>query len=161
MTPSLAKVVALSGLLLGLVCHVDAHADTGNLVINATVLSKSNCKFNNPGSATISFPAIDPSGAAAQVLSGALSFTCRGSASTAVYAVTQDGGLYNSAGNRMRHSSNFAEFLPYNLALSPTGGSAPKNVSQALTATVTIPVASFQQAIVGSFADSVIITVSP
>ena len=61
----------------------------------------------------------------------------------------------------MRHSTNFAEFLPYSLALSPTSGSAPKNVSQPLTATVTIPVASFQQAIVGTFADTVVITVSP
>ena len=161
MTSSLARIVAIFGLLLGVGSHVDTYADTGNLVINATVLSKSNCKFDIPGTATISFPAIDPSGAAAQVLSGALSFTCRGSAPTATYSIVQDGGLYNSAGNRMRHSTNFAEFLPYSLALSPSSGSAPKNVSQPLTATITIPIASFQQAIVGTFADTVVITVSP
>ena len=161
MTRSLARFVAISGLLLGLGGYVDTYAGTGNLVINATVLSRSNCKFNNPGSATISFPAIDPSGAAAQVLAGALSFTCNGSAPIASYTIVQDGGLYNSAGNRMRHSTNFGEFLPYSLALSPTSGSAPKGVSQPLTATVTIPVASFQQAIAGIFADSVVITISP
>lgn len=161
MLRSLLRFATLTGLLAGTCLPFNVQAATGNLVISATVLSKSKCTFDNPGTATVSLPAIDPSGASAQVLTGSLPFTCKGSAPIATYSIAQDGGLQNSAGNRMRHSTSLGEFLPYDLAISTTSGSAAKNVSQPLTLTVTIPVASFQQAIAGAFADTVVITVSP
>lgn len=138
-----------------------ASAATGSLVVGAAVLSKSNCKFANPASATISFGTIDPTLATPQSQSASFTFTCKGSAAVAIYDISDDGGLYYAGGNRMRHATTATEYLPYTLTLTPSSGSAPKNVAQIVTATVTVPVASFQQAIAGNFSDTVVITINP
>ena len=138
-----------------------ASAAAGNLVIGAAVLSKSNCKFANPASETISFGTIDPTLSTPQSQSVSFTFTCKGSAAVAIYDISDNGGQNFAGGNRMRHATTATEYLPYTLTLTPNGGSAAKNVAQIMTATVTIPVASFQQAIAGAFSDTVIITINP
>ena len=135
-------------------------ANTAAMSVSATVLSKSNCKFPN-GSITLPFGTIDPSGTANAVASSTTTFTCSGSAATATFLITQDGGLHNASGNRLQHATVPGAFLPYSISLSPTTGTVPKNLAQTLTITGTILPGDYQQAIAGNYADTVTMTIAP
>ena len=150
--------------VVGFVCVIFSAmtqaANSTNMGVSATVLSKSNCKFPN-GSIALAFGAIDPSGSANAVASSTTTFTCAGSAATATFLINQDGGLYNASGNRLQHATVAGTFLPYTLSLTPTTGTVPKNVTQTLTLGGMIAPADYQQAIAGNYADTVTLTISP
>jgi spore coat protein U-like protein len=150
--------------VLGFACALFlAAAQAANTIpagVSATVLSKSNCKFP-VGSLVLAFGAVDPAGSANAAASSSTTFTCAGSAPTATFLITQDGGLYVSAGNRMQHATLPGVFLPYTLNLTPTSGTAPKNIAQTLTITGSITATDYQQAIAGNYTDTVTLTISP
>jgi spore coat protein U-like protein len=137
-------------------------ADSATLHLSAVVLSKSQCKFNS-GSMAINFGAIDPSSTATYTKSGTITFKCAGSAILASWGVSADNGQHYSSGlakRQMRHATVLTEFLPYSLNL-PQSGFAIKNVTTTLTVTATITPADYQNAIAGSFTDTVQLTLSP
>lgn len=130
--------------------------------VGATVLSKNQCKFTNGGPTVLSFGTIDPSSPATQTAVATTTFRCTGSSATATYSISSDDGLYETGANapRMRHSVDLTRFLPYTIDL-PQSGSAPKNVVQTLTVTGTVLPGDFQNALGGSYFDTVTLTIVP
>lgn len=137
-------------------------AASGTLSVSAVVLSASNCKFR-PGSGTLlDFGTIDPSSASNKTGSVTMVVRCQGSADPATFIVTAGDGLYSTgpALPRMRHTVNVVEFLPYTLN-TPISGTIPKGVDTNVVITGTTTPAQFQNAIAGTFADTVVLTLSP
>ena len=131
--------------------------------VSATVLSTSNCRFNAPATATLAFGTIDPSGIANATATSSLVVRCGGSAANATFAITDDSGLYKTGpgGYRMRHAVTTSAFLGYSVGYSPQTATIPKNTDQTITVTGTITAAQYGNAIAGSFADTVTLTISP
>jgi len=150
-------LAALAGALVGAPAVA---ADGHSLTISATVLSNSNCRFSAAAS-TLSL-SIDPASSAPVTASGSVSIRCVGAAATANWSISSDNGLYGSSPSalRMRHGTDFAQFLPYSLSF-PASGSVPKNVWQSLPVTATVLPADFQNASSGAYSDSVTLSLLP
>lgn len=135
---------------------------SGIVSVDAVVLSKSNCRFDNSG-ATLAFGSVNPASTTAATAVTTTTFKCAGSAPTASYAISHDSGLHETApdANRMQSTTTPSAFLSYSLALSPSSGSAAKNATVTFTITGSIPVSAFQDAAVGSYADTVTLTIVP
>jgi spore coat protein U-like protein len=132
------------------------------LAISATIVSKNICRFTNAGPSALAFGAIDPSSGSAVVATMSTTFRCTGSDPVATYLVTSDDGLNESGPGapRMLHAVTAGNFLPYALDL-PQTASVPRNVVQTLTVTGTIAPSSFANALVGAYADTVVLTIAP
>lgn len=156
---AIAAALAVLAFLAGAV--PSAFADTGALDVTATVLSKSQCKFDTTTS-TLNFGALDPAVAADVAASASVDFVCRGSAPVAAFAFTDDNGQNPSGpgARRMRHVAA-AEFLPYDLAFSPAFGTVPKNVHRTLTISGTVRWADFRGSMAGAYTDSVVVSILP
>ncbi|MDP1610661.1 MAG: spore coat protein U domain-containing protein [Sulfuritalea sp.] len=140
-----------------------AHAaDTAIVSVGATVLSKNNCKFQGSTALALAFGNIDPSSASPATASTGISFKCGGSSPTASYSITHDSGLYETGvnANRMKHAT-LNEYLPYTFSLTPSSGTVAKNVSLAITVDGSIAPASFQDASMGAYSDTIVVTVNP
>ena len=150
-------LAALAGALVGAPAVA---ADGHSLTISATVLSNSNCRFSAAAS-TLSL-SIDPASSAPATASGSVSIRCVGAAATASWSISSDTGLYGSSPSalRMRHGTDFAQFLPYSLAF-PASGSVPKNVWQSLPVSATVLPADFQNVSSGAYSDSVTLSLLP
>lgn len=137
-------------------------AGSNTLSVTAAVLSKSICKFKSATS-TLNFGALDPSSSVNVSSSATVIFVCNGSAPNATFFISEDYGLYKTGpgANRMRHATVLTEFLPYSLTLNPTSATVPKGVNQTLTVSGTVTAANYQNALMGNFADTVIITLTP
>ncbi|RLJ63714.1 spore coat protein U domain-containing protein [Sulfurisoma sediminicola] len=139
-------------------------ADTATVVVGATVLSKSNCKFNAPGTATLAFGNVDPASGSPATASTSLVLRCGGAAASATFNLTHDSGQWETApnANRMKHATaSPAEYMAYTLTLTPQSATIPKNTDQTITIDGSIAPADFQNASMGSYADSVVITLNP
>jgi spore coat protein U-like protein len=139
-----------------------AFAATGTVTISAVVLSASNCKFR-PGSGTLlDFGAIDPSSLTNKTANVTLVIRCQGSADPASFVITAGDGNYSTGPGqpRMRHTVNAAEYLGYSLN-TPISGTIPKGVDSNVVVTGTVTPAQFQNALAGSFNDTVQLTLSP
>lgn len=153
-TASLVLAFFLTGL---------AHAGgTNSLLVSATVLSKSNCKFNSATSA-VNFGNLNPGNSTDVTANTAITFRCIGSAPIATFSITQDDGLYESgpSANRMRHATITTEYLPYTLTLNPASGTVAKNTVQTLTITGTVKASDYGIASAGAYADTVVISIVP
>jgi len=138
------------------------YADSNIVSVTATVLSKSQCKFNS-NTATLNFGDLDPANPVDKTIDTSINFKCGGSAPTATFSITDDDGLYEigSNRNRMRHTTVLTEYLPYSLTLSPTSGTVPKNTDQTLTVTGTVRGVDYQDATMGSYSDTVVVSIEP
>ncbi len=138
-----------------------AFGDTGTLAVTATVLSKSNCKFDTKTS-TLAFGALDPAVAADVNTTASVGYVCRGSAPVAAFLFTDDDGQNPSGpgARRMRHVAA-PEFLPYSLLLSPASGTIAKNAPGTLTVSGTVRWADFRGSMAGAYADSVVVSILP
>jgi spore coat protein U-like protein len=138
-----------------------AFGDTGTLAVTATVLSKSNCKFDTKTS-TLNFGALDPAVASDVNASSSVDFVCRGSAPVAAFLFTDDNGQNPSGpgARRMRHAAA-PEFLPYSLLLNPVSGTIPKNAPGTLTISGTVRWADFRGSMAGAYMDSVVVSILP
>jgi spore coat protein U-like protein len=138
-----------------------AAADSHTLAVAATVLSRNKCRFTAPGPTALSFGAIDPSVAAPATASAVLSIRCTGSDRNVVYQLAGDGGLNGAAGQpRMRHASDPARYLPYQLNI-PQSGTAARNALSNVTVNGNISPADFVNALAGDYADTVTLTILP
>lgn len=137
-------------------------ADGASVPVSATVLSKSNCKFRGAKSVALAFGNIDPASVSAATASTGLVIRCAGSAGMASYALTLDGGLYGTGPGalRMKHAS-LNVFLPYSVSVTPSSGSVAKNVDLDITVSGSVAAADFQNATMGGYADTLVITLNP
>jgi len=131
--------------------------------VSAVILSKSNCQFNNPGTATLNFGPLNPLTPTDVTDSTTLGFVCRGSAAVATFLISDDDGLHETGpnDNRMQNTTNPTAFLPYTLTLSPSFGNANKNSEQTLDITGKIFGADYQTSIPGVYTDLVILSLQP
>lgn len=153
--------IVCASLLIGMTAPALA-ADTDIVSVGATVLTKNNCKFNNPSSASLAFGNIDPSSSGNATATATLSIRCGGASPIVSYALNHDSGLHETGvnANRMKQAT-LNEYLPYALTLTPASGTIPKNTDQTITLSGTITPANFQNAAMGAYADTVVITLSP
>lgn len=155
------RVLGCAAVLL-FACALAHAAGSTVLAVTASVLSKSNCKFDTTTPNTLAFGAIDPSSLTAVTATRVWTFTCKGSAPTASFLVTATNGSHYSGGTRqMRHGTTLTAFLPYSVSVSPAAGNATKNVQVSLTITGTVLPADFGGAIAGAYSDTVTVTLSP
>lgn len=138
-----------------------AFGDTGTLAVTATVLSKSQCKFDTKTS-TLNFGVLDPAVAADVNAAASVDYVCRGSAPIAAFLFTDDDGQNPSGpgARRMRHAAA-PELLPYGLAFSPASGTVPKNVHRTLTISGTVRWTDFRGSMAGAYTDSVVVSILP
>lgn len=133
-------------------------ADTNTLTVSASVVGT--CKFST-GTSTLAFGGMDPSSAADATAAGSVTFWCTRGAS---YSLVDDDGLHETApnANRMQHTTDTTEYIPYSLSLSPTSGSGSgPSTPVTLTINGTVANADYVNALAGSFGDTVVITVTP
>jgi spore coat protein U-like protein len=131
-------------------------ADSNNIAVSTTVIPI--CKFNSSTS-TLNF-VMDPSSTADATASTSLTYWCtKGSTAT----VTTSNGLYAAGFSpRMRHTTLVTLFLPYTLSLvGATQTGLGKTAPLTLTINGTVLNASYINAHVGTYGDTVTITVSP
>lgn len=149
-------------LLLLLVAPTAQASDNAILTFSATVLSKSQCKFNT-ATATLDFGTLDPTNPVDVTASAMLDFVCRGSEPMATYFIGDDDGLHEAGLNahRLAHETVVDAYLPYGLSLAPASNTVPRNSAQTLTLTGVLPGASYQTAVAGRYSDTVTITIAP
>jgi spore coat protein U-like protein len=137
-------------------------ADSQVVSVTATILSKNQCKFKSK-TAALSFGDLHPSEPVDRTVAASITFRCVGSAPQATFAITDDDGLYETGpdANQMRHSTDTAEYLPYTLILTPTSGTIPKKADQTLTILGTVKGVDYQNALMGSYSDTVVISIEP
>lgn len=133
-----------------------------SITVQAVILSKSICKFKTKGVA-LDFGLLDPVAATDVTRQTSIEFVCNGSADPATFLITKDDGLNASGpnGTRMQHSTTPANFIPYAVNLNPTSGTVPKSELQTLTVTGTILGNDYRNAIAGTYADTVTLTINP
>jgi spore coat protein U-like protein len=148
-------------LFVALLQIVDA-ADTDVVIVNATVVSKSNCKFNS-ATAAIPFGTLDPTNPVDKTVNTFITFRCAGSSSMATFFISDDDGLYETGpnANRMRHATFVTEYIPYVFTLNPISGTVPKNSTQTLSISGTVNGVAYQDVAAGNYSDRVVITLAP
>jgi len=159
-------VRSLAALLVGVLLAAvpgEAGADGALVNVSATVLSRSNCRFRRNAAPVLAFGSLDPFSAADAAASATIDFRCTGSAQPAVFAITDDDGLYETGANanRMRHTANPSEYLPYEFSVSPSSGSVPRNTWIPLTITGVVRAVHVQDAAAGTYTDTVTLSINP
>lgn len=163
MSRRIKKVLYLLIMLGGILAADRLLAGGPNSVnVSAALLSKSNCRFNTAVSA-INFGSLDPANPVDVTVSTSVTFVCRGSAPAATFSINDDDGLYEGGpdGNQMLHATLPVTYLPYSLSLSPNSATVPKNATQTLTITGTVLGSDYQNAFMGSYSDTVVISIVP
>ena len=135
-------------------------AGAHTITVSATVLAGGNCRFQAAAS-SISL-SIDPASGAPGTASGTLSIRCNSAAANVAWNLSANSGLYGSSPSalRMRHGTSATEFLPYTLSF-PASGIVPRNTWRSLTVTATVLPADFQNALSGTYSDSVALSLLP
>ena len=77
-------------------------------------------------------------------------------------AVASDDGLYESGAGqpRMRHATVLTSFLPYTLNF-PAAGTVPRNTVTNMSISATMTPADFDNARVGAYADTLVLSITP
>jgi spore coat protein U-like protein len=139
-------------------------AGSHTVTIGATVLSVGNCRFDTAGPTALTFAPIDPSSLANATVSANIGYRCTGGGAlpNLTWSISSNDGQYETGAGapRMRHLVDPTRFLPYSLNV-PASATVPKNTNLNFTVVATIQVADFQNAIAGTYTDSVVLTIAP
>lgn len=131
-------------------------ADTANVAVSATVTGT--CKFNSGGA--IAF-ALDPNSAApaAGTVTSPIFWCTKG----ASYTVTgNDGANSVTAGARRMKHATLTEYIPYSFSYTATGTGTGKTTPITLTlSSATVANTDFVNASAGSYADTVVLSITP
>ncbi|HEX9191762.1 MAG TPA: spore coat protein U domain-containing protein [Candidatus Deferrimicrobiaceae bacterium] len=141
-----AALVAMAG---------SAMADTTTVAVSATVTGT--CRFLSTG--TISF-ALDPSsGGVANGTVGQPTFWCTRGTN---FTITDDDGLWESGTtHRMRHATVTTEYIPYSFTYTSTGTGGGRGTTVTMDIASQVLNADFINALAGSYADTVTLTITP
>lgn len=139
------------------------HADTGTLAVSAMVLSKSNCSITSANPLTLAFGDIDPASWANATATATATIRCNGKANPATFLLTLGDGNHATgpSARQMQEGSVPTEFLAYSLTATPAFATIAKGATQLITISGTITPAQFQNARVGTYSDTVRITLTP
>lgn len=152
---------ALGSLLLVALWSSLALAATGTVAVNATILSNSNCRFRPPGAtAALNFGALDPFNPVDVTRTVGMEVRCGGPAGNATYLIVDDDGL-NESGPGAHRMVNGGAFLPYTFSYAPASATIPRNTNSPITITGTVRGIDYQFAPVGTYTDTVTLTIVP
>lgn len=122
------------------------------------------CVFSTTA-ATLSFGSLNPGNPVDVNVSATLTFKCAGGPPGTMwtYSVADDDGLYETGidANRMRNTTATTQYLPYTFTYAPATGTIPRNTNQTLTINGTVKGIDYQNAYVGSYSDTIILTITP
>lgn len=156
----LCKIAAASLLALA---AASAGAVTQNLSVQASVQSV--CTFTT-AARTLDFGSLDPSAAAAQnniALDGAISYKCTNGVTPSSLSVG-NGSNWSGTTRQMKNTlSN--DYIPYTLNITMPGTTTGQGFSAGKERTISITgnltAAAYEDAVAGSYGDTVVITVAP
>ncbi len=140
--------------------------DTSNVSVTATVISRGYCWFNTSTS-SLNFGNLDPSNPVDVSVNTQIGFRCfRFFNRPVTFYIEDDHGLYETPPvnePRMRHVTLTNEFLPYAFTLNPRSGTVAGNpfVSYPITIMGTVKGTDYQNVAMGSYTDTVTITIIP
>lgn len=142
-------------------------ADTSSVSVTATVISRGSCYFNSSTSA-LNFGNLNPSNPVDANASTSIVFHClRGFLfwRQVTFFIGDDDGLYETGTNenRMRHSTITTEYLPYSFNLNPNSGTVLGNPFNNYTLNIsgTVRGIDYQNAAMGSYSDTVVVSIEP
>lgn len=137
--------------------------DNSLVSVTATVLSRGNCIFRSK-TAALNFGTLDPANPIDKIVSTTIYYRCQAQGNAPItFAITDNDGLYEIGPNapRMRHTTQPTEYLSYSLTINPTSGTVPKTQDFPLTITGTVKGTDYENAAIGSYSDTVIISINP
>lgn len=150
------KLILIAAIGLSSIGTVSLAGDNATVGVSGNVVGT--CKFNSGGSVAFT---LDPtSGANASGTIVQPQFWCtRG----ATWTLTDDDGLHDIVAgvHRMRHATVLTEYIPYAFAYTATGTGAGKTNPINMNITSSVLNADFINALAGSYADTVIVTIAP
>jgi spore coat protein U-like protein len=153
------KLLGLAMVLsLVLLAGVAFAADTNTVTVTANVVGT--CRFDSATS-TLAFGSLDPGVGGDVNASTSTTFWCTKNAS---YSITDDDGLYETGpnANRMRHATTLTEYIPYTFSYNPATGTGSGRTSPiTLNISGTVTFANYQNAEVGDYADTVVLSITP
>jgi spore coat protein U-like protein len=150
----LLGMVMVLGLVL--VTGVAFAADSNTLTVQASVTGT--CKFSS-GTSTLDFGALDPNSASDGAANTSVNFWCTKNAN---YTVSANNGAHFGSGSRRMQGPTAADLIPYGLSYSPsTGTGSGKTTAIALALTGSILNADYVNAAVGSYSDTVTLSITP
>ena len=138
-------------------------ADSNVVSVTATVISRGNCTFRSR-TAALDFGSLDPASPIDKSVSTTIIYRCQAQGNRPItFAITDDDGLYETGPDaiRMRHTTQPTEYLPYSITLNPTSGTVPKTVEFPLTVTGTVRGVDYQDARIGNYSDTVVVSIEP
>jgi len=139
-------------------------ADSNVVSVTATVVSRGVCWFTTSNSA-LNFGNLDPSNPVDVNASTNISFRCFRLFGQVTFFIGDDDGLYEAGpnGNRMRHSTVATEYLPYSFNMNPTSGTVPSSLftNRTLIVSGTVRGVDYQDAIMGNYSDTVVVSIEP
>lgn len=133
-------------------------ADSNTLTVQASVTGT--CKFVAPKTATLNFGALDPSVATDVNGSTTTNFWCTKGVTTD--NITSGQGLYFAGGKNQMKDTVSGDVIPYTLALTKDGNAnAGPAAPRTLTIAGTVLAADYTSKSAGSYADTVVISITP
>jgi spore coat protein U-like protein len=145
----------------------NTYSQTSQVNINAVVIAGSRCTFQT-NNATINLGNLIPGSGIDVSGTATLTFRCQGK-SPLVYSITDDDGLWESSAgiHRMRHQT-LNEFIIYNFNYTPSSETITDpnpnrtiTINRTLSITATALHSSYQNASIGSYTDTVTLTILP
>lgn len=135
---------------------------THALNIGATVMPEGNCRFDNAGPTALAFGTIDPSSTVEKTATASIGYRCTAGTPAVTWFVTSDSGQFGTGPGapRMRHTTDTTRFVRYSLSF-PASGTSSTNTTLDVVVSGTIAVADFRDAAAGSYADSIVLTITP
>lgn len=132
-----------------------AGAETIGVGVSANVLGK--CKFDTSADAV--FGDLDPMAPAAQTATGSVTFWCTNGTS---YTLTSNNGANASGVQKRLKGPGATDFINYTLALaSGSGTGSGKSTAITVNANASLAGAAYQDAVAGSYSDTVTVTIAP
>ncbi len=152
--------------LFSLLCITkDVKSQTTSINISAAVVAGWTCWFQT-SNATINLGNLTPGTGLDISGTATLNFRCIGF-DTLSYSITDDDGLYEASPgmHRMKHST-LNEYIDYNFTYSPQSETIIRrnriiNIRRTLNITATALHSSYQNASIGSYSDTVTLTLLP
>ncbi len=141
----LTMVIAMGGMAMA--------AGTQTVAVTATVTGV--CQFLTGGA--INFT-LDPS--VGGNVNGTVTQPTFWCTNGTTYTITDNGGLYNSAGTRrMLHGT--ADYIPYSFTYTASAAGAGRTVTLTMDIASTVVGADYVNAAAGAYADTVTLTINP
>jgi spore coat protein U-like protein len=160
-------LIAFSILSIFMTAGIGYPADSNSVSVTATVVSRGTCWFTTETSG-LNFGNLDPSNPVDVNASTSVIFRCwRGFIVwfPVTFFIADDDGLYETGANanRMRHSTDTTEFLPYSFSLDPTSGTVTGNptINRTLSISGTVRGVDYQDATMGNYSDTVVVSIEP